>query len=75
MFSASRGQDFRRDRYEPLVTVAHAPSSLPISIPMHVVSHTIVFSSGFVMCREMSAVISLCVLTQYYPPCCNIKRY
>jgi hypothetical protein len=32
MFSARRGQDFRRDRYEPLVTVAHAPSSLPISI-------------------------------------------
>jgi hypothetical protein len=30
MFSARRGQDFRRDHFEPLVTVAHAPSSLPI---------------------------------------------
>jgi hypothetical protein len=30
MFSARRGQDLRRDRYEPLVTVAHAPSSLSI---------------------------------------------
>jgi hypothetical protein len=33
MFSAWRDQDFRRDRYELLVTVAHAQSSLPISIP------------------------------------------
>jgi hypothetical protein len=33
MFSAKRGQDFRRDRYEPLLTVAHAPSNLPL--PMH----------------------------------------
>jgi hypothetical protein len=32
MFSEWGGQDFSRDRYEPLVTVAHAPSSLPISI-------------------------------------------
>jgi hypothetical protein len=30
MFSARRGQD--RDRYEPLLTVTHAPSSLSISI-------------------------------------------
>jgi hypothetical protein len=34
MFSAWRGQDFRRDSYEPLVTVTHAPSSLPISVPV-----------------------------------------
>jgi hypothetical protein len=32
MFSAWRGQGFRRDLYEPLVTVAHAPSNLPISV-------------------------------------------
>jgi hypothetical protein len=32
LFSAWRGQDFRRDSYEPLVTVAHAPSRLPVSI-------------------------------------------
>jgi hypothetical protein len=32
MFSARRGQDLHRDRYEPLVTVADAPSSLPIVI-------------------------------------------
>jgi hypothetical protein len=31
MFSARRGQDFHRDRYKPPVTVAHAPSNLPIS--------------------------------------------
>jgi hypothetical protein len=30
MFSAKRGQDFHRGRYEPLLMVAHAPSSLPI---------------------------------------------
>jgi hypothetical protein len=34
MFSARRGQDFRRDRYEPLVTVARAPRSLFASVCM-----------------------------------------
>jgi hypothetical protein len=33
LFSARRSQDFHRDRYEPSVTFAHAPSSLPIVKP------------------------------------------
>jgi hypothetical protein len=33
MFSARRGQDLHRDRFEPPVTVDHTPSSLPRDIP------------------------------------------
>jgi hypothetical protein len=35
MFSAWRVQDFHRDSYEPLVTVAHAPIILPIFVSMN----------------------------------------
>lgn len=46
MFSARRSQDFHRDRYEPPVMVALAPSSLLVVINLMGFSVSVVFMTG-----------------------------
>jgi hypothetical protein len=72
MFSAWRGQDLNRDRYEPLVKVARKPSSFPVSMPMRGDVWIDVFSNDYTSMNYWSwSGINFLKSSEKENSCCN----